>query len=169
MPTRRTWLLAAALTAPLLFTLACDDDDDNGTGPDATLQVVAGLTNVGGSVAVSDGGTAVDGATVTLNGTAATPGGAAGAYDLVLPATVAAGGALTLDVASGSAVVQGTGTVPEAAVITRTPALSSRRARMRRLTVLSSTTSAVRSWPGDSRASSDGSVFPVPSSAPRSS
>ena len=118
MPARRTWLLAAALAAPLLFTLACDDDDDDGTGPDATLQVVADLSNTGGSVAVSDGGTAVDGATVTLNGTAATPGGAAGEYDLVLPATVPAGGALTLDVSSGGAVVQGTGTVPEAPVIT---------------------------------------------------
>ncbi|HJS46609.1 MAG TPA: hypothetical protein VJ773_01345 [Gemmatimonadales bacterium] len=118
MPTRRTWLFTAALAAPLLFTLGCDDDDDDGTGPDATLQVVAGLSDAGGTVDVSDGGTAVDGATVTLNGTAATPSGTAGEYDLVLAAPVPAGGALTLDVSSGGAVVQGTGTVPEAAVIT---------------------------------------------------
>ena len=47
---------------------------------------------------------------------------------------------------------------PPAAVITRTPALSSSVARIRRLTVLSSATSAITSSPSASRASSGGAA-----------
>ena len=118
MFTRRTWILAAALVAPLALAVGCDDDDDNGTGPTATALVEAVLDGSGGVVTVTDGGVAVTGATVSLNGTAAVPGAADGDYDVTLAAPVAAGGAMTLDVSDGEVVIQGTGTVPETPVIT---------------------------------------------------
>jgi hypothetical protein len=116
MFTRRSWILAAALAAPLALALGCDDDDD--TGPTAAALVEAVLDGSGGVVTVTDGGVAVTGATVALNGTAAVPGATDGEYEVTLAAPVAAGGALTLDVSDGEIVVQGSGTVPEAPVIT---------------------------------------------------
>jgi len=55
---------------------------------------------------------------VSLNGTAGVAGATDGEYTVALAAPVAAGGALTLDVSDGVAIVQGTGTVPEAPVFT---------------------------------------------------
>jgi hypothetical protein len=117
MTTRHPWILAAVLAIPLILTLGCDDDE---TGPDGTARVVATLDSDGGTVVVTegDGGGPVSGATVALNGTAATPGASAGEYDVVLPAPVAAGGTMTLDVSNDEFVIQGTGTVPETPVIT---------------------------------------------------
>lgn len=108
---------AFALAIPFLFAAACDDDD-NGGGPDPSLLVEAVLDGNGGIVVVTDGGVAVTGADVTLNGTAGVAGATDGEYTVTLAPPVAAGGALTLDVTDGVAVVQGTGTVPEAPVIT---------------------------------------------------
>ena len=115
----RSWRLAAALALPLVITLGCDDDDDE-TGPDGTARVIATLDANGGTVVVTegDGGGPVSGATVALNGYAATAGAAAGEYDIALPAPVVAGGTMTLDVSDGEFVIQGTGTVPETPVIT---------------------------------------------------
>lgn len=107
-----------ALAVPLFLALGCNDDDDNGGGPDITLLVEAVLSGNGGVVVVTDGGVAVTGADVTLNGTAGVAGAIDGEYDVALAPPVAAGGALTLDVSDGVAVVQGTGIVPEAPVIT---------------------------------------------------
>lgn len=111
-------LRALALAVPFLFAAACDDDDDNGGGPDPSLLVEAVLDGNGGIVVVTDGGVAVTGADVTLNGTAGVAGATDGEYTVTLAPPVAAGGALTLDVTDGVAAVQGTGTVPEAPVIT---------------------------------------------------
>ncbi len=112
-------LRAAVLAVPFLLAVGCDDDDDdNGSGPTATVLVAAVLDGNGGTVVVTDGGTAVAGADVSLNGTAGVAGATDGEYTVTLAAPVAAGGALTLDVTDGVAVVQGTGTVPEAPVFT---------------------------------------------------
>ena len=70
------------------------------------------------NVIVSQGGTVVDGATVTVNGTALTQTAAGAIYSGQLPAPVAVGGALDLDVTAGALVVEGLGTVPEPAVVT---------------------------------------------------
>ncbi len=110
-------LRAFALALPLLLALGCDDDDNAG-GPDATLKVEATVAGNGGIVVVTDGGVGVTGADVTLNGAAGVAGATAGEYTVTLAPPVAAGGALTLDVSDGDAAVQGTGTVPEAPVIT---------------------------------------------------
>ena len=119
MSSARTWFLFGAVAAPLLLSLACDDDE---TGPDADAQVVAVLNAQYGMVTLTDGGSGVSGATVELNGMAATPGPFAGSYDLALPAPVPAGGTLTLDVSNGEFVIQGTGTVPEAPGAVAVPA-----------------------------------------------
>lgn len=117
MPTVPRLLRAFALAVPLCVAIGCNDDD-NGGGPDPTLLVEATLAGNGGIVVVTDGGVAVTGADVTLNGTAGAAGGAAGEYTVALAPPVAAGGALTLEVTDGASVVQGAGTVPEAPVIT---------------------------------------------------
>src|SRR5512145_2832576 len=81
----RSWIIAAALAVPLVFTLGCDDDDDDGNGGPSgtTVLVTSDFDNQSGVVNVSNDGTASTGATVSLNGTAATPG-AAGVYNIAL-------------------------------------------------------------------------------------
>ncbi len=118
MTTAPRFLRAFALAVPLFLALGCNNDDDNGGGPDPTLLVEAALAGNGGIVVVTDGGVAVTGADVTLNGTAGVAGATDGEYTVTLVPPVASGGALTLDVSDGVSVVQGTGTVPEAPVIT---------------------------------------------------
>lgn len=117
MPNPAKLLRALALAVPFLLAVGCNDDD-NGGGPSATVLVDALLDGNGGVIVVTDGGVGVTGADVTLNATAATAGATDGEYTVALAAPVAAGGALTLDVSDGVAIVQGTGTVPEAPVFT---------------------------------------------------
>jgi hypothetical protein len=117
MRNRAKLLRALALAVPFLLAVGCNDDD-NGGGPSATVLVDAVLDGNGGIIVVTDGGVGVTGADVTLNATAGTEGATDGEYTVALAAPVAAGGALTLDVSDGVAIVQGTGTVPEAPVFT---------------------------------------------------
>ncbi|MGH7585665.1 MAG: hypothetical protein ACREMH_05410 [Gemmatimonadales bacterium] len=119
MHAHRSWIIAAALAAPLVFTLGCDDDDDdNGGGPSGTTVLVTSEFDAqNGVVGVSDDGADVTGATVTLNGTAATAG-AAGVYNVALPAPLTAGDDLDLNILFDDATVDGLGDLPEAGVIT---------------------------------------------------
>jgi hypothetical protein len=118
MHAQRSWIIAAALAAPLVFTLACDDDDDGNGGPSGTtVMVTSEFDNQTGVVNVSDDGSGVTGATVTLNGTAATAGGA-GVYNIALLAPLNAGDDLALNVIFDDATVDGLGELPEAGVIT---------------------------------------------------
>jgi hypothetical protein len=110
------FLRALALAVPFLLAVGCSDDENG--GPSSTVLVDAVLAGNGGIIVVTDGAAAVTGADVTLNGTAATAGATDGEYTVALAPPVAAGGALTLDVTDGVAIVQGTGTVPEAPVFT---------------------------------------------------
>lgn len=120
----RSWVIAAALVAPLVFTLGCDDDDDDGGGPSGTTVLVTStFDNQSGNVTVSNDGTASTGATVTLNGTAATEG-VAGEYTVALPAPLGAGDDLDLGVIFDDATVDGLGDLPEAGVITAPADLS---------------------------------------------
>jgi hypothetical protein len=125
MHATRSWIIAAALAAPLVFTLACDDDDDdNGGGPSGTtVMVTSEFDNQTGVVNISDDGSEVTGATVTLNGTAATAGGA-GVYNVALAAPLNAGDDLALNVIFDDATVDGLGELPEAGVITAPTDLS---------------------------------------------
>ena len=120
----RSWIIAVALAVPLVFTLGCDDDDDDGGGPSGTtVLVTSDFDNQSGVVNVSNDGTASTGATVSLNGTAATPG-AAGVYNIALLAPLAAGDDLDLSVVFDDATVDGLGELPEAGVITAPADLS---------------------------------------------
>jgi hypothetical protein len=69
-------------------------------------------------ITISEGGTVVDGATVTVNTEAALQAAPGASYDVTLVAPVAVGGTLDLDISFGTTVIQGTGTVPELPVIT---------------------------------------------------
>ena len=115
----RSWIIAAALAAPLVFTLGCDDDDDDGNGGPSgtTVLVTSEFDNQTGVVNVSDDGSEVSGATVTLNGTAATAG-VAGVYNVALPAPLNPGDDLDLSVIFDDATVDGLGDLPEPGVIT---------------------------------------------------
>jgi hypothetical protein len=115
--TRAQILRAAALAVPLFFAVGCDDDDDNGGPSGETLLVAASMGAQNQTVVLTNGGAVEDGATVTVNGTAATEA-PAGTYNVTLAAPVVAGDALTLDVTSGTASIDGAGTLPESAVIT---------------------------------------------------
>jgi hypothetical protein len=69
-------------------------------------------------VSITQGGTVVDLATVTVNTEVALQSTPGSNYDVTLAAPVAAGGLLDLDIAFGSVVIEGTGAVPEPPVIT---------------------------------------------------
>ena len=114
---RFSFLRAVPLALPILFALACNDD--NGGGPSGETFLVQGA-DMGAqlqNITVSNDGAPVSGATVTVNGEAATPG-AAGEYAVTLAAPVAAGGALNLEVEASGETITATGIVPEAPAVT---------------------------------------------------
>jgi hypothetical protein len=113
---RVPFLRAATVALPLLIGVACGDDD---SGPTTETFLVQGA-DMGAQVqniVVTNGGNPVSGATVTVNGEAATPG-AAGEYAVTLAAPVAAGGALNLEVGASGETITATGNVPEAPAVT---------------------------------------------------
>jgi hypothetical protein len=116
MHTRRPWLLAAALALPITLALGCDDDEGGGPSAEAVL-VQADVSDNSARVVISDDGTATTGATVEVNGIAATPG-AAGEYLVTFPSPLNAGDPITLSITAGDTQVDGTGTFPEGAVTT---------------------------------------------------
>ena len=116
MHTRRPWLLAAALAGPITLALGCDDESDGGPSGAAVL-VEADVTDNSARILISDDGTPTTGATVEVNGIAATPG-AAGEYLVTFPSPLNAGDPVTLSITAGDAQVDGTGTFPEGAVTT---------------------------------------------------
>lgn len=116
MSFRISFLRATTVVLPLLIGLACGDDDSSPSTPTFLVQgadMGAQVQNVN----VSNGGNPVSGATVTVNGEAATPG-AAGEYSVTLAAPVAAGGALNLEVGASGETITATGNVPEAPAVT---------------------------------------------------
>ncbi len=76
------------------------------------------FTGAGGSIAITQGGVAVDGATVEVNGQAAVQPAPGENYQVTLAAPVAAGGLIALELDFGVVHVEGTATVPEAPVVT---------------------------------------------------
>jgi hypothetical protein len=102
----------------LLLLAGCGGAEPDGPEQPSTLRVVAELDGGGGMVVVTDDGDPVTGAQVALNGTPASPGGAAGEYLVALAAPVAPGGMLTLEVESGgAAAVAASHAVPHLPVI----------------------------------------------------
>jgi hypothetical protein len=91
--------------------------------PSVTLvaPVLVQGTDMGGgneNIIISQGGTIVDGATVTVNGETAVQSAPGEIYQVNLTTIVPAGGLLDLDIAFGTVVIEGTGAVPESPVIT---------------------------------------------------
>ena len=82
--------------------------------------LVQGTDMSGGNqnVMIHQGGTVVDGATVTVNTEALLQIAPGDIYQGTLTTTVPVGGLLDLDISFGSVVIEGTGAVPEAPVIT---------------------------------------------------
>src|SRR5690606_20103607 len=72
----------------------------------------------GGAVVISQGGTPVDGATVTVNGVAAVQGGAGQNYDVVLNPPVGVGEDIELHIAFGDVVIEGLTTVAPVPAVT---------------------------------------------------
>jgi hypothetical protein len=114
---RVPFLRASALALPLLIGLACNDDDGGGPSGETFLVQGADMGAQLQNITVSNDGAPVSGATVTVNGEAATPG-AAGEYAVTLAAPVAAGGALNLEVEAGGETITASGAVPEAPAVT---------------------------------------------------
>jgi hypothetical protein len=113
---RVSFLRAATVALPLLIGVACGDDD---SGPTTETFLVQGA-DMGAQVqniVVTNDGNPVSGATVAVNGEAATPG-AAGEYAVTLAAPVAAGAALNLEVEASGETITATGNVPEAPAVT---------------------------------------------------
>lgn len=119
MHTRRPWLLAAALAAPITLALGCDDENDGGPSGEAVL-VEASVVEDNARIVISDDGSPITGATVEVNGIAATPGDA-GEYLVNFPSSLTGGDAVTLSITAGDTQVDGSGTFPEGAV-TNAPA-----------------------------------------------
>jgi hypothetical protein len=76
---RIPFLQATAVSLPLLIGLACGDDDGGSPTGETFLVQGADMGAQLQNIVVSNGGNPVSGATVTVNGEAATPG-AAGEY-----------------------------------------------------------------------------------------
>jgi hypothetical protein len=115
---RLSFLRIAALAVPLFLAAACDDDDDGNGGPQGeTLLVTASMGAQGQTVTLTNGGAVEAGATVLVNGTVATEA-PAGTYSVTLAAPLAAEDDITLVITSGTSLINGVGTLPEAAVIT---------------------------------------------------
>src|SRR5690606_3014063 len=108
---------AMALAAAVLLVPACSDDEE-GTAPTVTLLVEAVFGSQVGTVTVSDGGVAVEGASVDVNGVAAVAGGVPGGYGVNLGAPVAGGGTITVEVSDAGALVLAEATVPHTPVVT---------------------------------------------------
>lgn len=119
MHTRRPWLLAAALVAPITLALGCDDESDGGPSAEAVL-VEADVTRTGARIVISDDGSPTTGATVEVNGFTATPG-SAGEYLVDFPSPLDDGDAVALSITAGETQVDGSGTFPEGPV-TNAPA-----------------------------------------------
>jgi hypothetical protein len=114
---RIPFLRATAVALPLLIGLACGDDDGGSPAGETFLVQGADMGAQLQDIVVTNDGNPVSGATVSVNGEAATPG-AAGEYSVNLAAPVAAGGALSLEVEASGETITATGNVPEAPAVT---------------------------------------------------
>jgi hypothetical protein len=107
------------LLAPLLLAVAaCSSSSTTTTDTgDKFLVQGADMSGAAQNVRVRKNGTLTAGLTVTVNGTALTDAGG-GSYNGFVNPTVAAGGAVSVQVTNGTVTATGTGTVPEKPVIT---------------------------------------------------